>query len=76
MYVLYAAFLFWPSICLLTAGYTVKPAFSSHSKKKTNYRLMQVKSIAILSTVIKLPFVIKIFGLTFLSGCLRHVLLY
>ena len=31
---------------------------------------------AILSTFIKLPFVIKIFVLLFLSGCLRQVLLY
>ena len=57
---------------------TVKPVFSGHSKKrpklifKTDYRLMQVKSIAecskrehsaILSTFIKPPFVIKIFVL-------------
>ena len=63
-------------ICILTADYTVKPVLSSHSKKKTNYRLMQVKSIAILSTFINLPFVIKIFVLSFLSGCLRHVLMY
>ena len=47
-------------ICILT----VKPVLSSHSKKKTNYRLMQVKSIAegehsaILLTFIKLSFVI------------------
>ena len=33
-------------ICLLTAGYTVKPVLSGHSKKKSNYPLMQVKSIA------------------------------
>ena len=33
-------------ICILTADYTVKPVLSGHSKKKTNYRLMQVKSIA------------------------------
>ena len=32
-------------ICILTAAYTVKPV-CRHSKKKTNYRLMQVKSIA------------------------------
>ena len=74
-------------ICILTADFTVKPVLSSHSKKKTNYRLMQVKSIAecskgegghsaILLTFIKLPFVIKIFVLSFLSGCLRHVFLY
>ena len=33
-------------ICILTAGYTVKPVLSGHSKKKTNNRLMKVKSIA------------------------------
>ena len=33
-------------ICILTADYTVKPALSGHLKKKTNYHLMQVKSIA------------------------------
>ena len=44
---------------------------------------MQAKSIeecwahsAILSTLIKLLFVIKIFVLSILGGCLRHVLLY
>ena len=72
-------------ICILTADYTVKPVLSGHSKKKTIYPLMQVKSIeecskgehsAILFTFIKLPFVIKIFVSSFLSGCLRHVLLY
>ena len=68
-------------ICILNADYTVKPVLSGHSKKKTNYRLMQVKSIegehsAILSTFIQLLFVIKIFVKSFLSGCLRHVLLY
>ena len=91
-------------ICILTADYIVKSIVSGHSKKKTNYHLMQVKSIAecskgsrilqnaprgaeycrmlqgqhsaILLTFIKLPFVIKIFNLSFLSGFLRHVLLY
>ena len=61
-------------ICILTPDYTVKPVLSSHLKRKTNYRLMQVKSIAecskehsaILLTFIKLPFVIKIFVLSFL----------
>ena len=68
-------------ICILTADYTVKPVLSGHSKKKTNYCVMQVKSnaecsdSAMLLTFIKLPFVIKIFVLSFLSGCLRHVLL-
>ena len=33
-------------ICILTADYTVRPVLSSHSQKKTNYCLMQVKSIA------------------------------
>ena len=33
-------------ICILTADYTVKPVLSSHSKKKTNYHLTQVKSIS------------------------------
>ena len=33
-------------ICILTADYTVKPVLSGHSKKKTNYSLMQIKSIA------------------------------
>ena len=64
-------------ICILTADYTVKPVLSSHSKKKTNYGLMQVKSIAewehsaILSTFIKLPFVIKIFVLPFFEWLLK-----
>ena len=53
---------------------TVKPVLSGHSKKdkklvfKTNYSLMQVKGIAILSTFIKLPFVFKTFVCLFLSG--------
>ena len=59
---------------------TVKPVQNGHSQKdrklvlKTNYCLMQVKSVAAprggeqsakLSTFIKLPFVIKIFDLSF-----------
>ena len=51
---------------------------------KTDYHVMQVKSIAeclkghpaILSTFIKLPFVIKIFILSIFEGRLRQVLLY
>ena len=72
--------------CILLST-TVKPVVSGHSKDqklffKTNSRLMQVKSIAecskgehsaILSTVIKLPFVIKIFFCQFLSDRLRRV---
>ena len=33
-------------ICIWTADYTLNPVLSGHSKKKTNYCLMQVKSIA------------------------------
>ena len=33
-------------ICILAADYSVRPVLSNHSKKKTNYCLMQVKSIA------------------------------
>ena len=47
---------------------------------KTDYSLMQVKSIAecsaILSTFFDLPFYFKTFVLLFLSGRLRQVLLY
>ena len=67
---------------------TVKPVLSGHSKRtqklvfNTDYRLMQVKSIAecskehstILSTI-KLPFSIKTFVFSILSGRLRQVLL-
>ena len=60
-------------ICILTADYTVKPILSGHSEKKTNYRLMQVKSIAECSEgsilqsfhFIKLLFVIRIFVFLF-----------
>ena len=38
---------------------------------KTDYPLMQVKSIAILSTCIKLPFVIKIFVLSMFGWLLK-----
>ena len=62
----------------VVAPTTVKPVLSSNSKRgakigfKTDYRLMRVKSIAecsrehsaILSTFIKLPFVIKTFALS------------
>ena len=60
---------------------TVKPVLSSHLKRrpklfiKTDYRLMQVKSIAehsaILSTIIKLPIVIKIVVLSILERPLK-----
>ena len=70
----------WAEICEQEPTYinTVKPVLSGHSKKaiivfKTDYRLMQVKSIAecsnwehsvILLTFIKLPFAIDIFALS------------
>ena len=70
-----------------TADYTVKPVLSSHSKKKTNYLLMQVKSIAecskgsilqsfrpALSYHLLLRSLFCLFF--FFSGCLRQVLLY
>ena len=72
-------------ICILTADYTVNPILSDHSKKKTNYCLMQVKSIAECSKGSILQYfqpswsyylLIKIFVLSILSSCLRHVLLY
>ena len=72
-------------ICILTADYTVKPVLSGHSKKEDQLslnagqkycRMLQVEHSAILLTFIKLSFAIKIFVLSFLSGCLRHVLLY
>ena len=62
---------------------TVKPVLSGHSKRRpklvfrTDYRLMQVKSIAgwehyaILSTFIKLSFVIKIFVLSIVEWPLK-----
>ena len=72
-------------ICILTADYTVKPVLSSHSKKEDQLslnagqkycRMLQGEHSAILLTFIKLPFVINIFVLSFLSGCSRHVLLH
>ena len=63
-------------------AHTVKPVLSGHSQKdqkwvfKTNYRLVQVKSIAECSpwTCIEQPHGFKIFCL-FLSGRSRQVLL-
>ena len=60
-------------ICILTADYTVKPVLSGHSKKdqllfnagQTYCRMLQGEHSAILSTFIKLPFVIIIFVLSF-----------
>ena len=58
---------------------TVKPVLSGHSKRRlnigfnTDYRLMQVKTIAERSkgTFIKLPFFIKIFVLSIFDWLLR-----
>ena len=69
----------------LITDYTVKPVLSGHSKKDDQLslnagqkyrRMLQGERSAILSTLFKLPFDIKIFVLSFLSGCLRQVLLY
>ena len=67
--------------CLLYS----KTVLISHSKNEDQLslnagqkycRMLQGEHSAILWTFIKLPCVIKIFVLSFLSGCLRHVLLY
>ena len=72
-------------IRILTADYTVKPVLRGHSKKKTNYPLMQVKCIAECSKGSILQFfwpslnyhlLLRSLSCFFLSGCLRHVLLY
>ena len=74
------------SRCPVRDIFTVKPVENGHSQKdqnlgfKTNYRLMQVKSIAecskgehsaILLTFIKLPFVIKILVLSIFEWPLK-----
>ena len=41
-----------------------------------NCRMLQGEHSAILSTFIRLPFVIKVFVLSILSGCFTQVLLY
>ena len=72
-------------ICLLTADYTEKAGLKRPLKKEDKLsrnagqkycRMLHGEHSAILLTSIKLPFVIKIFVLSFLSGCLRHVLLF
>ena len=65
----------------MTLCNTIKPVLSAHSKKtkilvfKTDYCLMQVKSIgehsAILWTFIKLPFTIKTFVLSIFKWSLK-----
>ena len=75
----------------LTLRCTVKPVLSGHSKSTPKIvfqyglslnagqkycRMLQGEHSAILSTFIKLPFSIKTFVLSFLSGRLRQVLLY
>ena len=63
-------------ICMLIADYTVKPVLGGHSKKKTNYCLMPVKSFAECFWP-SLNYHLLLRSLfSFLSGCLRHVLLY
>ena len=65
-------------ICISSTDYTVDPVLSGRSEKKTNYLLMQAKSIAecfkpsaMLLTFIKLQFVIGVFSLSFLGGCFK-----
>ena len=68
-------------VCILTAEYTVKPVLSGHSKNEDQLslnagqkycRMLPLEHSAIHLTIIKLPIVIKIFVLSFLSGFLRH----
>ena len=72
-------------VCILTADYTVKPVLSGHSKKKTNYGLMQVKSIAECSTwsilqsfrpSLRYQLSLRPLFCIFLSGHFTQVLLY
>ena len=72
-------------IWILTTDYTVKPVLSGHSKKKTNYHLMQVKSIAECSNgsilqsfwpSLSYHLLLRSLFCLFLSGCLRNILLY
>ena len=60
-------------ICILTADYTVK---LKRPLKNEDQLSLNAGHSAILLTFIRLPFIIKIFVLSFLSGCLRQVLLY
>ena len=46
IWVVYFTYTLTQTLECIHADYTVKPVLSSHSKKKTNYRLMQVKGIA------------------------------
>ena len=63
---------------------TVKPALSSHSKRRPKIGFQDRFSLnagprehyAILSNFIKLAFVFKTFVLSIFSGCSRQVLLY
>ena len=62
-------------ICIMTADYTVRPPKKedqlSLNAGQRYCRMLQGEHSAFF-TFIKLPFVIKIFVLSFLNGCLRH----
>ena len=66
-------------ICILIADYTVKPDLSGHSKEdklslnagQKFCRMLQGEHSAILLIFIKLPFVIKIFALSFFEWLLK-----
>ena len=66
----------------LTTDYTVEPVLSGNSKKKTNFRLMQVKSTckgSILQSFrpsLSYHFLLRSLFWLFSRGCLRHCLLY
>ena len=72
-------------ICILTADLYSKICLKRPLKKDDQLslnagqkycRMLEGEHSVILSTFIKLPFVIKIFVLSFLSDCLRHILPY
>ena len=68
------------SLCLILIR--VKPVLSGHSKRRQDQNwfsapiIAQREQSAIRLTFIKLPFVIKSFVLSILSGRLRQILLY
>ena len=85
IWVVYFTYTLTQTICMLTADYAVKPVFIGHSKKKTNYLFLQVKSIAecskgsILQSFqpsLSYHLLLRSLFFVFLSGCLRQVLLY
>ena len=67
-------------ICILSKTYLKRPLKKEDqlylNADQKHCRMLQREHSSILLTFIKLPFVIKIFVLSFLSGCIWQVLLY